>query len=233
MGLDGVHHPHDVPDTLADEGAPHEEGFQGGADAGGALLGAAALTEGSLLDGQSREALGYGADAEVAVAARDGVLVTGVLGHTQRDVGTLGVALEGGAEGELPRLGLGEEEIAMGEVALLGLEGEVDVAVAAVLALVGDLKNGVTGGEGIQTQQSGELFGAGLAVGVDGGLTVPAEGGGEGFREGDVVDVGLGIHGKILLNGGRFAGWTDGTRVTRFSGGHSPPRDPSRRGVRS
>jgi hypothetical protein len=60
--------------------------------------------------------------------------------------------LEGGAEGELSRLLLGEEEIAMGEVALLGLEGEVDVAVAVKLVLGGDGKDGITGSEGIQTQ---------------------------------------------------------------------------------
>jgi hypothetical protein len=144
------------------------------------MLGTAALPEGSLLDGKSREALGYSADAEVAVAARDGGLVTGVLGHAQGDVGALGVALECGAEGELPRLILGKQKIAMGKVALLGLEGEVDMAVPVKLVLGGDLKDGLAQGKVIQSQQLAEFGGTGLAVGFDGSYAVPAEGGMQG-----------------------------------------------------
>jgi hypothetical protein len=62
------------------------------------------------------------------------------------------MSLKGGAEGELSRLLLGKEEIAMGKVAPLGLEGEVDVAVAVELVIRGDGKDGITGSEGIQTQ---------------------------------------------------------------------------------
>jgi hypothetical protein len=87
----------------------------------------------------------------------------------------------------------------MGEVALLGLEREVDVAVAVKLILGGDLKNGVAGGKGIQPQQGGEPLGTGLAVGVNGSLTVPSESGDKGIREGDVMNVGLGIHSKVSL----------------------------------
>jgi hypothetical protein len=116
------------------------------------LLGAAALPEGSLLDGQGGKALGYGSDTEITVASRDGSLVTRVLGDSQGDMRPLGMSLKGSAEGELPRLLLGKEEIAMGKVALLGLEGEVDVAVAVELVLRGDGKDGITGSEGIQTQ---------------------------------------------------------------------------------
>lgn len=211
MGLDGVHHPHDVPDPLADQGATQEQGGHGGALTGGAMDGAAALPEGSLLNGQGGEALGYGADAEVAVATLDGVLIARVLGDAQGDVGPLGVALEGGAEGELARLLLREEEIAMSEVALLGLEGEVDVAVTVKLVLGGDFKEGIAGGEGVQAQKLGELGGTDLAVGLNRGRAVPAKGGDQGLGEGDMMVEGEGIHGASPFGG-------DGTIIAQSEG---------------
>ena len=152
MSLNGVYHSHNVPYTLTDQGSSHKDGFHSGTDTGGALLGAAALPEGSLLDGQSREALGYGADTEVAVAARDGIFITGIFGNAKRDVRALGVTLESGAKGENSCLVPGEEKIAMSEVTLLGLKGEMNVAVAVQLILGDDLKDGITGCEVVQTQ---------------------------------------------------------------------------------
>ena len=80
MGLHGIQNPHDVPNTFADEGTSHKQGSHGGALTGGAVLGAAADAKGSLLNGQRRKPLGYGTDAEVAVASRNGLLVAGILG---------------------------------------------------------------------------------------------------------------------------------------------------------
>ena len=97
MGLHGIQYPHNVPDTLADKGTPQQEGGHGGALAGRPMLGTAAEAEASLLNGQCRKALGYGADGEIAIPTRDGLLVTGILGNTQRDVGALGVALQADA----------------------------------------------------------------------------------------------------------------------------------------
>jgi hypothetical protein len=68
----------------------------------------------------------------------------------------------------------------MGEVALLGLENKVDMAVTVQLVLSGDLKDGLAQGKVIQSQQLAELVGTGLTVGFDGRYAVPAEGGMQG-----------------------------------------------------
>jgi hypothetical protein len=163
------------------------------------VLGAAAGAKGSLLNGQRRKPLGYGTDAEVAVASRNGLLVAGILGEAERNVGSLGVSLQTNTKGELPFLLLGEKEIAMGKVALLGLEGEMDMTVASVGILLCDLKNRLTEGEGIHAQKVAQGLGTGGAVGVDGGLAVPAEGGLDGCGHSHMVGKGLGIHTVRLL----------------------------------
>ena len=157
--------------------AAQKKGGHGGPLAGGASLGPAAGAEGSLLDGQGGEALGYGADGEIAVTPRYGLLVTGISGKPQGDMGALGVALQADAERELSFLLHGQEKIAMGEIVLLGLKGEVDVAVAAVDILGGDLKYGLAGGEGIHTQEVAQRLGTSGAVDLNGCPAVPAEGG--------------------------------------------------------
>jgi hypothetical protein len=95
--------------------------------------------------------------------------------------------LEAGAEGELPCLMQGKQEITMGKVALLGLQGEVDAAQALYLLLRGDLEDRLTGGEGIQTQKLLQLFGTGGTVGIDIGFPIPAEGGSMDTGESDMM----------------------------------------------
>jgi hypothetical protein len=86
------------------------------------------------------------------------------------------VSLQADAEGKLSRLILRQKEIAMGIVSLLGLQGEMDMAVAAYDVLLGDLEAGIAGREGVYAQELAELLCAGLAVNLDGGHTVPTEG---------------------------------------------------------
>jgi hypothetical protein len=86
------------------------------------------------------------------------------------------VSLQANAEGKLSRLILRQKEIAMGIVSLLGLQGEMDMTVAAYDVLLGDLEAGIAGREGVHAQELAELLCAGLAVSLDRGHSVPAEG---------------------------------------------------------
>jgi hypothetical protein len=147
------------------------------------MLGAATASEASLLNGQSGEALGHGADTEITVTTRNALFVPGILGDTQRNMGALGVSLQTDTEGKLTRLPCGEEQIGMGIVALLGVKSEVDVTMTVEGILSGDFKNRLAGGKGIQSQKLDQLGLASGAVLVDGCHTVPAQGGGEGTGE--------------------------------------------------
>jgi hypothetical protein len=109
------------------------------------------------------------------------------------------VSLEADAQRELPFRLSGQEKIAMGEIPLLGLEGEMDAAESAEVFLGGDLKQGLAGDEGVHAKQLAELSCAGLAVSLKGGVTVVAEGRLDLAGELDVVLQGKGIHRGILL----------------------------------
>jgi hypothetical protein len=63
----------------------------------------------------------------------------------------------------------------------------VDVTVAVERVLGGDLKDGITGNKGIQTEKLAELLLTGLAVGINGGQAVPTERGRQGVSQPDMV----------------------------------------------
>ena len=62
------------------------------------------------------------------------------------------MALQANAQGQGAVLHGGQEQVAMGKVPFLGLEGEVDVAVFAHHILLGDLKDGLAGRDLIESQ---------------------------------------------------------------------------------
>ena len=198
MSLHGVQHPHDVPDTLADEGASQQQGGHDRPLTGGTMLGTAAETEAPLLNGQSGKALRHSTDTEIAVTSCDCLLIPGVFGNAKGNMRALGVTLQANAEGQRPRLPDGQKQIGVGVVALLGLKSEMDMAVTVEDVLGGDLKNRLTGSEGVQPQQLDQPGLTNGAVLMNRGHTVPAQSGSNGAGILHMVSQRKSIH-KCLL----------------------------------
>ncbi len=167
---DNIDHAADVEHALTDGGSAVEQTGERGNDTAGALLGAAAGAEATLLDHERTEALAHDLAGKVTVAAVDDDIVAGIDRATHRDVAALGVALQADDGGQLALLALRRPQVAGNIIVLLTLEGEEGVGVGIA---VGYLLNGeaIVGGRGDAVDpKQGTKMGARLLLPIGKGL---------------------------------------------------------------
>ena len=164
MCFHGIQHPTYIPNSFRNRTSAEKQCCHGRSFARRTLIRTAALSKAALLDSECAKAFFYRAYRKIPVAAMDALLIARIFRDAERDVRAGGMALQTHTQRQRSGLFFRQQDVAVREIAFLGLKREVDMVAPVFPLVLRDFENRITAAERVHAEPCGQSVTAFLLI---------------------------------------------------------------------